>query len=130
MHSSRMCTARSLTISPYLVVSHIHPHWSNHAHPPEQPCMPPQSNHACPLSPEQPRMPPPQEQPRMPPRATMHAPHSNHARPPRSNHGTAPPPAEQHARPPNLFYSHVVLVKILPKNRFLSQTEDLGPLPS
>ena len=48
MHSSRMRTARSLTLSPYLAVSH--------AHPPEQPHMPPL------------------EQPRMLPRATTHAP--------------------------------------------------------
>ena len=93
MHSSRMRTACSLTVS----------HRKNHACPPQQPCMPPwehprmpplgatthapratthapRSNHTCPpratmhIPPEQPRM-PPQEQPCMPPR-------SNHARPP------------------------------------------------
>ena len=93
MHSSRMRTARSLIVSPYLVVSHAHPPRSNHArqpgatmhappgatmHAPKQPCMPPRSNHTCPLGsnhacpllgatthapPEQPRMPIPQEQP-------------------------------------------------------------------
>ena len=136
MHSSRMRTARSLTVSPYLVVSPTHtpppqeqphmppweqlhmPPWSNHACPPgatthtprsnhacpprattppratmytpweqphtpqeqpcmppsqEQPCMPPGSNHACP--PEQPCM--PAQQPCMPPQATMHAPPVN-----------------------------------------------------
>ena len=80
MHSSRMRTARSLTVSLYLIISHACP-------PLEQPCMPPRSNHAhppgsnhaCPpraTTPpwEQPRT-PPQEQPCMPPpRATTHAP--------------------------------------------------------
>ena len=69
MHSNRMRTARSLTVS----------HRKNHAcppekpyMPPEQPSMPPRSNHAHP--PQQPCMPPPWEQPCMPPRATTHAP--------------------------------------------------------
>ena len=49
------------------------PLWSNHACPPEQPRLPPQSNHAC------------------PPGATMHA-------PPRSNHTQEQPPqATTHA---------------------------------
>ena len=71
MHSSRMRTARSLIVSPYLVVSHAcppgatthappgatmhappgattHAPQSNHTHPPEQPCTPPGSNHAHP----------------------------------------------------------------------------------
>ena len=58
-----MHTAHSLTVSPYLVVSHAcppteQPHTPPGAtmHPPEQPHMPPQSNPTC------------------PPRATMHAP--------------------------------------------------------
>ena len=90
MHSSRMRTARSLIVSPYLVISHACPPRSNHACPPEQPCTPPSSNYACtpwsnhahpweqphipprsihtclPL-PEQPCMPPLPEQPCMPP---------------------------------------------------------------
>ena len=85
MHSSRMRTARSLTVSHRK--NHACPPPSNHTHPPEQPHMPPRSNHAHP-----PRAtthaPPgatthaPLEQPHMPPRATTHAPQSNHACPP------------------------------------------------
>ena len=106
MHSSRMRTARSLTVSAYLVVSHAHPPWRNHA-PPEQPCTPgttthppgatmhaPWRNHA---PPEQPHT-HPREQPRMPPRATTHTPPSNHACPP-SNHA-CPPGATMHAPRP------------------------------
>ena len=96
MHSSRMRTARSLIVSPYLVISHTltplpprattHPRRtttqppprSNHTCPPEQPCMPPQSNHAH------------------PPGATMHALPSNHAHPTPDQ----PPPRSNHARPP------------------------------
>ena len=76
MHSSRMRTARSLIVSPYLVVSHACPPGSNHMHAP----------------PEQPRM-PPQEQPHMPPGATMHT-------PPRSN-DACPPGATTHDPPVN-----------------------------
>ena len=104
MHSSRMRTAHSLTISPYLVVSH--------ACPQEQPCMPPtappQSNHAT--------MHAPQEQPCTPqnnhalPGATT-PPWSNHAcppeqpcMPPQSNHACLPgattPPWSNHECPP------------------------------
>ena len=94
MHSSRMRTTRSLTVSPYLVISLAcpPPPGSNHTCPPEQPHTP-RSNHTCP--PEQPCMPPgaimhtPTEQPCMPPR-------SNQARPPGSNH-TCPPRATMHA---------------------------------
>ena len=59
--------------------------------PPEQPCMPPQSNHAC--------LPPPREQPHMPPQEQPCMPlGSNHAHPPpRSNH--ACPPWEQPRTP-------------------------------
>ena len=78
MHSSRMRTARSLTVSHHK--KYACPPWSNHAHPPEQPCMPPWSNHTC------------------PPGATTHAPPSNWAHPPGSNH--ACPPRSNHARPP------------------------------
>ena len=110
MHSSRMRTAHSLTVSPYLVVSHARPPGSNHAPwattctplgatthlPLEQPCMPPratmhapQSNHAC-----------PPEQPRTPPRTTMHAsPGATTHAPPWSNH-TCLPGATTHATPP------------------------------
>ena len=56
-----MCTACSLTVSHRIL--RMPPQATTHA-PPEQPCMPPQSNHAR----------PPQEQPRTPPGATMHAP--------------------------------------------------------
>ena len=108
MHSSRMRTACSLTISPYLIVSHVCPPGSNHA------CPPGRTTHA------------PQEQPHMPlpPKATTHAPpppgsshappQSNHACPPgatmhvppqephtpRSNH-TCPPPRKNHTPPMN-----------------------------
>ena len=113
MHSSRIRTARSLIVSPYLVISHagsppgttMHappgatthapleqahtPPGSKHACPPEQPCMPPQSNQAC------------------PPGATMHAPQSNHACPPWSNH--ACPPGEQPCMPPPHGSNHARL---------------------
>ena len=60
MHSSRMRTARSLIVSPYLVVSHSRPpRATTHARPPR-------SNHACPPLREKPRM-PPWEQPHTPP---------------------------------------------------------------
>ena len=96
MHSSRMRTARSLTVS----------HRKNHA--------PPQSNQAGP--PEQPRMPPPGATTHAPPGATMHAPQSNHARPlgatmhapqqpctpPSPEQPCMPPPgATMHAHPPS-----------------------------
>ena len=82
MHSSRMRTARSLTVSPYLIISP--PRATTHA---------PRSNHAC-----------PPEQPCMPPRATMHAPRSNHTCPPRATTHTPPSnhtcPLEQPCMPP------------------------------
>ena len=103
MHSSRMRTARSLTVS----------HRKNHACPPagatmhappeqprmppqEQPCMPPQSNHACP--PEQPRTPPQSNHTRPP--------GSNHARSPRSNH--ACPPCGQTDTCKNITFANFV----------------------
>ena len=134
MHSSRMRTARSLTVSPYLVVSHAcplreQPHMlppgSSHAHP--------QSNHACPLSNHT-----------CPPKATMHAPQSNHTppgattllleqprMPPRSNHASpratmhAPPnnqttPGSYHGRPP------VHRITNMGKNITLPQTSFSG----
>ena len=88
MHSSRMRTARSLTVS-HRKNNARPPPGSNHACPPEQPHTPPPGATTHP--PEQPRMPSP-EQPRMPP------PRSNHAHPPWSNH--AHPPRSNHARPP------------------------------
>ena len=115
MHSSRMRTARSLIVSPYLVVSHARPTGSNHAcispeqpHMPpqeqpcmtsEQPCMPPRSNHTCPLgatthTPPGATMHAPQEQPCMlPPGATMHAPPEQPCMPP------SPRTPPSHTRP-------------------------------
>ena len=84
MHSSRMCTARSLIISPYLVVSHACP-------PPEQPHMPPPgaTTHA----------PPPGATMHAPLGPTMHIPpRTNHACPPQNNH--ACPPPSNHTCPP------------------------------
>ena len=77
MHSSRMRTARSLIVSPYLVVSHTPPRATTHA--------PPESNHAC----------PPGATMHAPPGPTMHAPQSNHAHPPGAT--THPPTATTHA---------------------------------
>ena len=88
MHSSRMRTTGSLTVSLYLAISHAPPLEQPHMSPPEQPRMPPRSNHTPPRAtmhtplgatmhapPEQPCT-PPQDQPCMPPPgATMH-PHS------------------------------------------------------
>ena len=71
MHSSRMCTACSLTES----------HRKNHTRPPH-------SNHAC--LPPGATMHAPPEQPCMPPGATTHAPWKQPCRPPWSNH-TCPP---------------------------------------
>ena len=99
MHSSRMCTAHSLTVSPYLVVSHACPNREQPHMPPEQPCMPqpgatthaPQSNHTC----------PPMEQPCMPPRSN-HTPYlrissyAMHAPPGATTHV----PQEQPCMPP------------------------------
>ena len=87
MHSSRMRTARSLTVS----------HRKNHARPPEQPCTPPGSNHAhapgaTMHTPHPPRatMHAPREQPCMPPWATMHTPPEQPCTPPQSNHHAPP----------------------------------------
>ena len=90
MHSSRMRTARSLTVS----------HRKNHARPPEQPrmppppeqpCTPPGSNHACP--PRSNHAHPPWKQPCM-------LPWSNHTcPPPQSNHAHPPPPEQMHTPP-------------------------------
>ena len=82
-----MRTARSLIVSPYLIVSHACPPQGATTHaprgatmetPPKQPRTSPRSNHAC------------------PPRATMHTPGSNHACPPRAT-THAPLGATMHA---------------------------------
>ena len=98
MHSSRMCTAHSLIVSPYLVVSHACPR-SNHA------CPPGATTHAPPgatthTPPDQPHMPP--EQPHMPPwEQPLMPPGSNHTHPLPSEHPCMPPPlaATTHAPP-------------------------------
>ena len=117
IHSSRMCTAHSLTVSRHILCNPP----SNHACPP-QPCMPPcnhacpPSNHTCPLAtmhpphnhacPPQPCMPPTTTdatplQPLMPP--------SNHSFPLATTHA---PPATMHT--PRGQNSWHTLLKILP----------------
>ena len=87
MHSSRMRTARSLTVS----------HQKNHA-------CPPRSNHACP--PRATTHTPPQSNHAHPPRATTHPPGATTHAPPGSNHAPPreqphmPPPGSNHACPP------------------------------
>ena len=90
MHSSRMRTARSLIISPYLIVSHTCPPGATtHA---------PQSNHACPPGSNHA---PPWSNPACPPGATTHAPpQSNHACPPQEQPCTPHSPQSNHACPP------------------------------
>ena len=83
MHSSRMRTARSLTVSHRI------------------PCMPPGRNHACPPggtthAPSSNHAFPP-EQPRMPPGATMHTPWQQPCMPPLAATMHAPPGATTHA---------------------------------
>ena len=101
-----MRTARSLIISPYLIVSHA-------PSPQEQPCMPPGSNHARPPGATTHT---PQATMHTPPQATTHAPLSNHpcplppeqpCTPPWATTQTpsratthAPPPQSNHACPP------------------------------
>ena len=107
-----MRTARSLTVSPYLVISHAHPPGATMHAPLKQPCMPPRSNHTCPpgsnhaCPPREQPCTPPQEQPHMPPLGvTMHAPPgSNHACPlgatmhaPKQPRTPLPPRATTHA---------------------------------
>ena len=79
MHSSRMRTARSLTISRRIL----------HTPPREKPCMPPRKNHAHP--PGSNHTHPPRSNHACPPGATTHAP------PPRSNHARSPLAATTHA---------------------------------
>ena len=101
MHSSRMHTAHSFIISPYLVISHACP-------PPHSNHTPPQSNHTCPCGSNHAHPPPlraimhpyPQEQPHMPPpeQPCMLPPRANtHAHPP--DQPCMPPGATTHAPP-------------------------------
>ena len=70
MHSSRMRTAHSLIVSPYLIKIPMHAPPSCHAHPPS-PCMPP-LHHACPPSPHTPLSPcTPPQLPHTPPSPCM-----------------------------------------------------------
>ena len=84
MHSSRMRTARSLTVSHRIL---------RMAPPPHPPC-----NHTCPLP----------EKTTHPPRKTTHAaPRKNHACPPKKTHMCNPPtpcmpPKEPHMPPPRV----------------------------
>ena len=104
MHSSRMRTARSLTVShrknhacpppqkhACLPRKTTHSPPSNHTRPLEQPCMPPQSNHTC----------PPLEQPCMP-HQSNHAclPHEPHMLPPPPGATMHAPPKQPHMPPP------------------------------
>ena len=95
MHSSRMRTARSLTVSPYLVVSHACPPGATTHTPPRATTHAPPgaTTHAPPV------------QPCTPPGATTHAPQSNHACPPGATMLAAPPPHpwEQPRTPPPLL---------------------------
>ena len=95
MHSSRMRTARSLTVSRSILRTPpgkkpCMPPKNKTTHTPEKPCTPPRKKHACP--PEQPRM-SPQSNHTCPPRATMHA----H---PRATMHALPQGATTHAPPP------------------------------
>ena len=100
MHSSRMCTAHSLTIAHRILrMPPCPPEKNTHAPPAKTTHAPSGSNHTCP--PEQPRMPPsnhacPPEQPCMPP-SNHTCPLSNHAHPPKQPHM---PPPSNHTCPP------------------------------
>ena len=121
MHSSRMCTARSLIISLYLIISHACPPGSNHVCPPGATMhIPPTgttmhtpSGATMHAPPEQPCM-PPWEQSCMPPRATAHAPWEQPRMPPRATTHT---PREQPRMPP-LWTEWQTGVKILPCPKF------------
>ena len=117
MHSSRMRTTRSLTVSRHILCTPWQPHM-----PPQQPCMPPpHHNHACPPT-------------------TMHVP-SNHACPPTTMHTphnqtcpeatmhtlgnlTCPPPATWH--PPATTHAPVDRMTHTCKNITLPQTSFAG----
>ena len=110
MHSSRMRTTLSLTISHRILrmpprgkTTHAVPPEKPRMLPQQKPCMPPSKNHAC-IPWQKPHM-PPQQKPHMPPSKNhAHPPGKNHAHPlaktthtpqqkpctPRSNH-TCPP---------------------------------------
>ena len=83
MHSSRMHTTHSLTVS----------HWKNHAHPPGKPHTPPGATTHAPGATTY----APWEQPRMSPLEQPCTPLSNHACPPEQPHM---PPRSNHACPP------------------------------
>ena len=98
MHSSRMHTARSLTVSHRILCM---PPGKNHT-PPEKPCMPPGKNHTCPLA--KTTHAPPSKNHACPLAKTMHAPLAKTMHPPaktthapRSNHAC---PTEQPRMPP------------------------------
>ena len=93
MHSSRMRTARSLTVSHRIL--HMPPQEKPHMPPWEQPCMPPREQ---PCTHTLGKTMPPREQPCMPPGSNHTHPRSNHACPPGSNHTC--PPRSNHAHPP------------------------------
>ena len=118
MHSSRMCTARTMTDHAY----HAHPPFAMHmpplchAHAPPLPHMPPFAthaplspspymsplHHACPPSPHMPPLPhtAPQEQPHTHPLCHACPPRSNHTHPlGATTHHHAPPGATTHAPP-------------------------------
>ena len=107
MHSSRMCTARSLTVSRRILCM-----------PPRQkPHMPPGKNHAC----------PPRRNHAHPPAKTTHAPGSNHVHPPGatmhaplSNHACPPSPPEQPRMPPPGATTHAP-----PVNRITDACENI-----
>ena len=88
MHSSRMRTARSLTVSRRILRTAPLPE-KNHARPQKKTCTHIGKNHARPWKkPHTPR-----KKPCMPPR-------SNHAPPPPRNNHACPPPWSNHSRPP------------------------------
>ena len=156
MHSSRMRTVRSLTVSRCILGTHPAIMYAPHTHTPQQPCMPPLpatiqplSNHACPpqphmplatmhtphnhACPQQPHMHPPQ--PCMPP--------SNHECPlPPSNH-TCPlqqpctPPSANHAYPPqpcmppsnHTLQPHPTTMHVPPWTEFLTYASENITLP-
>ena len=114
MHSRRMRTARSLTVSHHILC--MPPRKNHTCLPPKKPCTPlqknhthplgatmhaprinhaPPHNHACPW--EQPCMPPPRSNHACPPGATTHAPPEQPCMPPGA---TTCPPGSNHAHPP------------------------------
>ena len=88
MHSSRMRTARSLTIS-CRILCMLPPGKTTHT-PLEKPHMPPGKNHACP-PPRKNHACPPRKNHAHPPGKTMHAPQEKPHMPPSKNHACPPP---------------------------------------